>query len=288
MSKQKTYDLTEGGILRKLLLVAVPIMGTSFMQMAYNLTDMFWLGQGVSSEAVAASGASGMYLWLSFGFILIGRMGAEIAVAQSIGRGDKKTALAFSQNAILIALAMGFLFGLAMVAGNRYLIGFFNFREDNVAAMGRDYLLITGIPMPLVFTASVATGSFNASGNSRTPFIINGIGLAANVILDPVFIFILQMGVKGAAIATLIAEGISCSVMLAALFVTKHRPFERYSFRFRPDISKIIKMLKLSLPIGVESLLFCFLTMICSRIEAGFGAHAVAVGKIGSQIESLT
>ena len=74
------YSLTEGGILKKLLLVAVPIMGTQFMQMAYNLTDMFWLGR-VGSDAVAATGAAGMYLWLSFGFLLIGRMGAEIGVS---------------------------------------------------------------------------------------------------------------------------------------------------------------------------------------------------------------
>ena len=117
------YSLTEGGILKKLLLVALPIMGTQFMQMAYNLTDMFWLGR-VGSDAVAASGAAGMYLWLSFGFLLIGRMGAEIGVSQYIGRGDKESALAFSQNSGLIALVLGSAFGLAMILFNRSLIAF--------------------------------------------------------------------------------------------------------------------------------------------------------------------
>jgi putative MATE family efflux protein len=257
------------------------------MQMAYNLTDLFWLGR-VGSDAVAAAGAAGMYLWLSFGFLLIGRMGAEITVAQSLGRGDKKAALIFSQNSMLIALVLGTLFGLAMVLCNRQLIGFFGFKESHVAQMGMDYLFFTGIPMPLAFTASVAVGSFNASGNSRTPFIINSLGLAANVLLDPVFIFVLGMGVKGAAIATLIAQSVSCSALLIALFISKHRPFERYSFRFRPDVNRILRLLKLSLPIGMESILFCFLSMICARIEAGFGAHAVAVAKIGSQMESLS
>ena len=103
MEKGQNRNLTEGGIFRKLLLVAIPIMGTQMVAMAYNLTDMFWLGR-VGSEAVAAAGAAGMYMWLSFGFILIGRMGAEIGVSQSLGRGDRKTALAFSQNAMMIAL----------------------------------------------------------------------------------------------------------------------------------------------------------------------------------------
>ena len=281
------YNLTEGGILKKLLLIAVPIMGTQFIQMAYNLTDLFWLGR-VGSGAVAAAGAAGMYLWLSFGFLLIGRMGAEIGVSQHFGKGDKKSALAFSQNAMIIAGSLGLLFGLAMVVFNRSLIGFFNFREKEVAAAGAQYILITGIPLPLVFTAAVAVGSFNASGNSRTPFLFNALGLVINVILDPIFIFILKMEVKGAAIATIIAQVISCTAILAALFVSKARPFERFSFRFRPDLKKIIRLFKWALPPGLESILYCFLYMLCSRLEASFGADAVAVGKIGTQIESLS
>jgi putative MATE family efflux protein len=286
-NKMNTYNLTEGGILKKLLIIAVPIMGTNFMQMAYNLIDLFWLGR-VGSHAVAAAGAAGMYLWLSMGFVMIGRMGAEIGVSQNLGRGDKRTALEFSQNAMLIALVLGVLFGAAMVFFNKHLAGFFNFKEEAVAALSREYLFITGLPMPLAFVASVASGSFNASGNSRTPFITNAIGLVINVILDPVFIFVLGMGVKGAALATIIAQIISCSTLLVSLFVSKHRPFARFSFRFRPDPKKIIRLIGWALPIGLEGILFCFLSMLCSRIEAGFGADAIAVAKIGSQIESLS
>ena len=281
------YNLTEGGILKKLLLVAVPIMGSHFMQMAYNLTDLFWLGR-VGSDAVAAAGAAGMYLWLSFGFVLIGRVGAEIGVAQHLGKGDKKAAEAFSQNAMLIAMVLGLLFGSAMVFFNRQLFGFFNFRESEVAAVGAEYLFITGLPMPLIFITSVAIGTFNASGNSRTPFILNSIGLAVNLVLDPIFIIVLGMGVRGAAIATNISQVISSTAVLTALFISRQRPFEKYSIFFRPEIQKIIQLFKWSLPVGLESILFCFLSMICSRIEATFGSDAVAVAKIGSQVESLS
>ena len=286
-SQNAEYNLTEGGILKKLLLVAVPIMGTQFMQMAYSLTDLFWLGR-VGSDAVAAAGAAGMYLWLSFGFLLIGRMGAEIGVSQNLGRGDKKTALAFCQNAMIIAVLLGLLFGLAMVLFSKSLIGFFRFRETEVAAAGAEYLFITGLPMPLVFVTAVAVGSFNASGNSRTPFILNSLGLIANVILDPVFIIFMGQGVRGAAIATAISQFISCAAILGALFVSKARPFSMFSLRFKPEIHKISRLFKWALPIGIESILFCFLSMVCSRLEASFGADAIAVGKIGGQIESLS
>jgi putative MATE family efflux protein len=281
------YSLTEGGILRKLLFIAAPIMGTQFLQMAYNLTDMFWLGR-VGSDAVAASGAAGMYMWLSFGFQLLGRMGAEIGVAQSVGKGDKKAAMAFSQNAILIAALMGLACGVAMIVFKRELVGFFGFREAQVAEDGAAYLAIVGISIPMTFITSVVVGTFNAAGNSRTPFLVNSVGLAANVILDPLFIFTLNMGIRGAAAATVIAQLLAGFSMLAALFFFKSRPFERYSLRFRPDPRKIILMLRWSIPVGLESLFFCFLSMVTSRLEASFGAEVMAASKVGSQIESLS
>ncbi|HZK01348.1 MAG TPA: MATE family efflux transporter, partial [Anaerovoracaceae bacterium] len=105
---QKTYDLTEGGILRKLLLVAVPIMGIQLMQMAYNLTDMFWLGRMETSvTAVAASGLAGMFLWLSVAMMLIGRTGAEIGTAQNLGRKDIDAARGYAEDSVRISLILG-------------------------------------------------------------------------------------------------------------------------------------------------------------------------------------
>ena len=281
------YDLTEGGILKKLLLVAVPIMGTQLTQMAYNLTDMFWLGR-VGSDAVAAVGSAGMFLWLSFGLIILGRMGAEIGVSQSLGRGDKEGALAFSQNSVAIGAFLGLITGLAMVFFNQQLIGFFNFREQDVAGMAAEYLFIVGFGMPLYFVAAVVAGSYNASGNSRTPFLFTGLGLVFNMILDPIFILILEMGVIGAAIATLISMLIFSTALIMTLFFSKNRPFERYSLLFKPKLEKIRQIFKWSVPISLESLLFCGLTMITTRIETGFGANAVAVSRLGVQIESLS
>ncbi|MDR0878222.1 MAG: MATE family efflux transporter, partial [Treponema sp.] len=281
------YSLTEGGIIKKLLFVAIPIMGIQFMQMAYNLTDTFWLGR-VGSDAVAASGAAGMYMWLSFGFILIGRMGAEIGVSQSLGRGDKKGALAFCQNSIFIAVLLGLLYGLAMIFLKNELIGFFKFRETVVAKDAADYLAIVGFGMPIVFVSAVVSGTFTASGNSRIPFIMNGVGLVLNVFLDPFFIMYLDMGIRGAAIATVIAQVISSACLIAALVFFKDRPFEKFSFKIRPDKEKLIQIFKWAIPISLESLFFCFLSMVTSRIEASFGANVVAVGRVGSQLESLT
>ena len=85
----KTNNLTQGSILSALFKLAIPIMGTSFVQMAYNMTDMIWVGR-VGSRAVAAVGTAGFFTWLAMAFILIPKIGAEVGVAQSIGKNDMK------------------------------------------------------------------------------------------------------------------------------------------------------------------------------------------------------
>ena len=104
----RAVDLTRGGILRKVLAVAMPIMGSGLLQMTYNLTDMFWLGRMADSvTAVAASGLAGMFLWLGMAPLLVGRMGAEIGVPQSLGSGDGEKALEYMQQSGRIGLLLG-------------------------------------------------------------------------------------------------------------------------------------------------------------------------------------
>lgn len=286
-AKKHQYDLTQGGIVGRLLLVALPLMGTQLMQMAYNLTDIFWLGR-VSSDVVAASGSAGMYLWLSNGVLLIGRMGAEIGVSQCLGRGERDRARGYSRNAMLVSLVLGIVFMAVVVLFNRPLIGFFNIQEAHVAADAQRYLIITGFAIPATYLSATVAGTFNACGNSRTPFFINAVGLAINMILDPALIFGLAMGIDGAAIGTSIAQLVVCALSLAAICWERTRPLGRYSFRVQPDRPMIGQIFRWSIPVALESLLFTLLAMIVSRFVAAFGAGAIAVQKVGSQVESLS
>lgn len=81
---QSVKNLTEGSIRKQLFNLAIPIMGTSFVQMAYSLTDMAWVGR-IGSEAVAAIGAVGILTWMLQSFSLLNKVGAEVTVGQSIG-----------------------------------------------------------------------------------------------------------------------------------------------------------------------------------------------------------
>lgn len=287
MRKPGKFNLTEGNIFQKLLMIAVPVMGTQLMQMSYNLTDMFWLGR-VGSDAVAASGTAGMYMWLSAAFIMLGRMGAEIGVAQSLGRSDEDGARAYAQNALFLSILLGTLYGVFLIVFRRPLVGFFAIQEANVVADTETYLFIVSLAMPLSFITSATAGIFGAAGNSRTPFYVNAAGLVFNMILDPVLIIVFGWDVAGAAIATVVSQLFACFLMVLALKRGKTRPFEMIAFFARPQMIRIRQILRWSVPVGLESLFFTLLSMVTSRFTAAFGADAIAVSKVGSQIESLS
>lgn len=286
-SADRQFDLTQGGILNKLLMVALPIMGTQLMQMAYNLTDMFWLGR-VSSDMVAASGTAGMYIWLSTAFIFIGRMGAEIGIAQCMGKGDTEAAQKYSQNALFLSVVLGLCFTVVMMVFAGPLIDFFAIKEAAVAAGAQSYLFLVSISMPATFISAAVTGTFNGSGNSWVPFLINALGLVLNIILDPVLIFTFNMGIEGAAIATVVAQAVVVVLSLWVMVWKRTRPFQNYRFFTKPDGALVRQILKWSTPIGLESMLFTLLSMIISRFVADWGASAIAVQRVGSQVESLS
>ncbi len=287
MSEKRTYDLTQGGILDKLLMVAVPIMGVQLMQMAYNLTDMYWLGN-VSSDAVAATGLSGMYLWLSAALLLIGQMGANIGVSQYLGKQDKETATAYAQNAFWISFILGILFGGMMILFPNQLIGVFGVQNPSVAIDAVIYMRIVAIGIIPSFLSATLNACFNASGNSKLPFYVNSVGLITNMILDPLMISTLNWGVAGAAVATIVGQILVCILFLFCIKNAKERPFDNFRFRAKLDKDKMIQIIKWALPIALESGLFTILAMVVSRIVNTFGTDAVAVQQVGTQMESLS
>ena len=276
-------NLTKGPILKTL---------TNFIGTLYNITDMAWIGQ-LGSKAVAGVGVGGMFTWLSQGLSSIARMGGQVQVAQCIGRGDREKAHGYAQVAIQLAFYMGLTFALISLIFVHQMVGFFNLTDPEAYSAAVSYTRIACGLIVFSFLTVTLTGLYTAQGDSQTPFWANLIGLATNMILDPILILgpgpFPKLGVIGAAIATVTAQFIVMSIMVLGV-VRQKKGNVLKGIRLAAAIpgSYLKGICQIGIPSGIQDMTYCFISMILTRMVSGFGAEAIATQRVGGQIESIS
>lgn len=285
-------NLTKGPILKTLTKLAIPIMASYFIGTLYNITDMAWIGQ-LGSKAVAGVGVGGMFTWLSQGLSSIARMGGQVQVAQCIGRGDREKAHGYAQVAIQLAFYMGLIFALISLIFVHQMVGFFNLTDPEAYSAAVSYTRIACGLIVFSFLTVTLTGLYTAQGDSQTPFWANLIGLATNMILDPILILgpgpFPKLGVIGAAIATVTAQFIVMSIMVLGV-VRQKKGNVLKGIRLAAAIpgSYLKGICQIGIPSGIQDMTYCFISMILTRMVSGFGAEAIATQRVGGQIESIS
>ncbi len=279
-------DLTNGGILKTITLLSLPIMGQSFIQMAYNMTDMMWLGR-VGANSVASVGTAGFLIWFSFAFIIIAKVGAEVGVAQSIGKQDRLLARDFARNALQLSIVMSIVYTILLISLSTKLIAFFDLGNPKVIEDAISYLKIVSWGMIFTFINPVLSGIYNGMGNSKIPFYINSIGLVINIVLDPLLIFKFNLGADGAGYATVFSQAV-VTLLFIALFRSKKAPFEEFHFFKKPILDIQKRIIKFGYPVGLQSGLFTIFASFLAKIVAQWGPIPIAVQKVGSQIEAIS
>lgn len=286
----KKIDLLHGRIFSSLTGLALPIMATALVQTAYSLTDMAWIGL-IGSPAVAAVGAASMYMWLSQGVSTLARMGGQVKVAHALGSGKPREAARFAAGAIQMGIVFALIYAAVTVFGARPLIRFFGLREGFAVEQAQIYLKITCGFILFPFFNAIMTGIMTAMGDSKTPLLANAIGLAANMAFDPLLIFGIgpfpRLGVAGAAVATVAAQIIVSAVFLAAAG-RDHLVFDQVQLLKRIPRGYFHTMVRIGLPSAVQNMIYTSISMILTRFVADFGDAAVAVLRVGSQIESIS
>lgn len=220
MNATQPTDLTRGGIFRSLWNMSMPLISASFIQMAYSMTDMLWLGH-LGSDAVAAAGAAGFFVWLCNAISFMTKIGAEITVSQSIGAKDHRRAAAYAAHAITLSSLIAFSYMCFILLAAPLLIGLFDF-EASITERAVAYLRIVAPGLYFQFNNNTFSGLYNGQGDSRTPFRTSAVGLVANIILDPILIYgagpVPAFGVAGAAMATAAAQCVVFAVFVRGIF----------------------------------------------------------------------
>lgn len=278
----KEIDLTKGRVTKVILSLAVPIMGSSFLQFAYSIIDMIWVGK-LGSNAVASVGSVSFYTGLGYAVNSLVVIGAGIKVSHSIGEKNKNNIKKYINSGILINLIISILYAIILILFSKELIGFLNIENEQVKNYSYSFMKIYGIIIILGFFNTFYTRIFNSYGNNKEAFLINSIGVIINILLDPILIYKLNFGINGAAIGTLISN-----IIMFILFHIKSKGIIKYDFNIKPNKETISNIVKLGFPMASQRILFTIINIFIARIIATFGADAVAAQKIGVQIESIT
>ncbi len=287
---QKKIDLTEGNILQTLTRLALPIMGSSFIQMAYNLFDMKFVGS-ISYEAVTAVGTATFFTMLSQGLIMLCRVGAEVHVAQSLGKGDEKGASVYAETAVKLALILGISYSLLGFLFRQQFIDFFQITDPDVVRMAVQYMEIMVISLPILFINFLLIGIFNAGGYSDVPFLANAAGVVVKISMSWSLINgafgLPALGVRGSALSTILAQGTTFVILFLFL---RQRKDEYLQFKlfspFRREYAE--RIIKVGGPAALQSFFFSLISTFIGRIVSSASVKAASVQRIGAQIESVS
>jgi len=277
----KKIDLTKGRVISVIAALALPIMGSSLLQFTYNLIDMIWVGK-LGSNAVASIGSSSLYVNIGNAINALVVIGTGIKVAHAIGRKDNDEVNKYINSGIIINLIMGIVFGIVLIFAGKGFIGFLGLNNSEVEKNAYYYLALNAPILFFAFFNMMYTRILGSFGNNKLAFKINGVGVILNIILDPVCIYIFNLGVIGAGISTLIAN-----IIMFILFRIKSNGILKYKFGIGIDYIKIKEICILGFPMASQRILFTIINIFLAKIIAIFGSDAIAAQKVGVQIESI-
>ncbi len=279
----QTKDLTKGSIGKELFFLALPLMLANLVNIAYNMIDMFFIGQS-GEEALSAVGTAGLYLWLASSVVFFSKQGMETLLSQAIGRGNVHESRDIIKTGVVINVVISIVYSLIILFFARPLINIFNLESNTITDIAVLYLRIASLAILFMMINMNLMSIFQARGQTKEVLIYNGLGLLLNIILDPLLIITFDMGAAGAAIATVCANLLVFVISVGSLY--------KYSKQFK-DKSRYVsnigaKIIRVSIPTGTYQVFFTVVAMLISTYAITYGDNVIAAQRIGSQVESLS
>ena len=266
--------MTEGSIVKSLLLFALPLIFGNLLQQLYNTADSIIVGNFVGANALAAVGSSGSPIYLLIGFSQGLAVGAGVVVSQFLGAKDHREAQEAVHTSLAIAVIMGLLLTVGGIACGLALRVALNTPAEVLGdAVTYIRIYFGGVLFSVVY--NMTAGILNAAGTSRRSLIYLAWASVTNIVLDLVFIVIFRMGVAGAAIATDISQLVSCVLSLRFLIKSTDdcRVIPREIRLHKKMAARIIRVV---LPTGIQNMVISFSNVLVQASVNSYGAAAMA------------
>ncbi len=271
---------------KALLFFALPMIFGNLFQQFYNITDSVIVGRFVGEQALAAVGASYAITNVFIAIAIGGGNGSAVVISQFLGAGNiskMKTAVFTTLiNFLVISCGLG-LFGAVF---HERILTWVNVPADifEDAAL---YLAIYFYGLPFLFMYNVEASIFNSLGDSKKPLYLLIFSSLLNIFLDLVFVVNFHQGVRGVAVATLLAQGVS-AVVSFLLLMRKIRGYkEEWPYPLY-DAQMMVSMVRIAVPSTLQQSIVHLGILLVQSVVNSFGSAALAGYSAGSRIESLS
>lgn len=281
----KTHKMTEGNPFSTILLFAVPMILSNLFQQFYNVIDTVIVGKRLGTDALAAVGSASsitaVFVQLATGFAL----GGSIVIAQYFGAGKTDKIWQSMTTTTIFSAIIALVSTIAIWLGAESVLRLVNTPED-IIPIGVSYLRLYFLGCVPIFAYNALNGVYVALGDSRTPLKFLVISSVLNVVLDLIFIIVLDGGVGGAALATAISQFIAAALAIADM-PKLLAEFERDRSMPYFDGRLLLTMLRFALPSALQQSIVSVGSVIVQATINSFGAAVIAGSAAAAKVINL-
>ena len=283
---KKENSMLIGSPIKSIILFALPIMCSSLLQYNYTLVDNIIVGRYISADALAAAGSVGPINSFIIGTALGLTSGFSIPVAHAFGAGDRKKLSHYAANSIALAFSIGLVIVVLAHLLSDPLLKLIGTDED-VIGMSSAYVNILYYGIPIQMLSNNFTAIARAVGESKKPLYFYSVGVVVNFLLDMLFVKDLQLGIEGAALATLISYAVSCS--LTGIYILKfNKNVDIHLKDLKLNLSTSLKQIRLGIPVSLQFTMTAVGSMCLQSVVNSFGKAVVAGFTAAARVENLT
>ncbi|RKL66159.1 MATE family efflux transporter [Salipaludibacillus neizhouensis] len=283
MKSNTQHDFTEGNIMKKMIVFSSPIFLTNILQTSYQVIDTLWVGNLLGANALGAISISGTVIFTILSFIIGINTAALTVLSQFRGANDNK-GLKNSLNAFVVTLgSLTFIVGIIGYFVSGHILQWMG-TPDSILPLATLYLKINFIGILFLFGYNFIATVLRALGDSKTPVRFVLLAVILNTILDPIFISVLDMGIAGAAYATVFSQG---TAFLYGLLYSIYKASVPFSIPFLPRLKELKHIFKLGLPSGLSMMVISGGVLAIMTVVTSFGEEVVAGFGAAQRLDSL-
>ena len=282
--KVNSEQILNGNLIQAILTLSIPVMINSFLQTMYNLTDTYWLGKLGTEELAAINLVSPVQnVVISFGSGIT--VAGSVLISQYIGAKQHKEAKSMANHIFICAMCFSLVCASVLAIATPAVVGWLG-AEGETFLHSKTYLQLVILDMPFLYIVNMYVAIHQAQGDTFRPMLMNLLGIVVNMILDPLLMVVFEMGVAGAALATVMAKAVPAVIALVLLHNRK-KPIYLELTKTKLEKEKLINIVRVGLPsaIGGSTSQFGFLLM--SKNVFKYGTEAMAAYGIGNKVNGL-